>query len=192
MLRPDAGGAAPPRPAAARWRLGARARRAVLIVHIVSAGSWFGIDVAMAVVIGAVMVAADPLTAASGLRTLEIITVWPLLSAGLVCLLSGVVLGLGSKWGVVRYWWVAVKLALNLVLTALVLVALRPEVTHLAEQARRSLSGVPVSFDLSNLFYPPTVSPTLLLVAFTLSVVKPWGRIRRRPPEPRVRPTVSW
>jgi hypothetical protein len=82
-------------------------------------------------------------------------------------------------------------LALNLVLTGLVLVALRPEVTHLADQARRAMSGVPVSYDLSNLFYPPTVSPALLLVAFTLSVVKPWGRIRRRRPEPRGGPTVA-
>jgi len=112
-------------------------------------------------------------------------------TAALVCLLSGIVLGLGSKWGLVRYWWVAGKLALNLVLTALVLVALRPEVTRLAEQARLAMSGVPVSYDLSNLFYPPTVSPALLLVAFTLSVVKPWGRIRRRRPEPRVGPTVA-
>jgi uncharacterized membrane protein len=187
---PRADTAAKARRAAVR-RLSANARRAVLVVHIVSAGSWFGIDVAMAVLIATVMLTDDPLTAASGLRTLEIITVWPLLSAGLVCLLSGIVLGLGSKWGVLRYWWVAVKLALNLVLTALVLVALRPEVTYLADQARRALSGVPVSYDLSNLAYPPTVSPALLLVAFTLSVVKPWGRIRRRRPEPRVRPTVD-
>ena len=191
MPRPDASAAATARPATVRWRLGSGARRVMLIVHIVSAGSWFGIDVAMAVVIATSMLTDDPLTAASCLRTLEIITVWPLLSAGLVCLLSGIVLGLGSKWGLFRYWWVALKLALNLVLTALVLVALRPEVTHLADQARQSMSGVPVAYDLSNLFYPPTVSPTLLLVAFTLSVVKPWGRIRRRPPEPRVRPTEA-
>ena len=57
MTRPAAV-AAPPRPPA-RWRLGAVLRRAVLIVHIVSAGSWFGIDVAMAVVIATVMVATD-------------------------------------------------------------------------------------------------------------------------------------
>src|SRR4051812_44159808 len=99
---PDAG-AAPARPAASRRRLSAGARRMVLIVHIVSAGSWFGIDVAMAVVIVSVMTTADPLAAASGLRTLEIITVLPLMSAGLGCLLSGIVLGLGSKWGLVRY-----------------------------------------------------------------------------------------
>jgi hypothetical protein len=191
MPRPDAPVAAQAGPAAARPRLGAGARRAVLIVHIVSAGSWFGIDVVMAVVIATVMLTDDPLTAAAALRTLEIITVWPLLSAGLVCLLSGIVLGLGSRWGLVRYWWVAGKLGLNLVLTALVPLALLPEVTRLGGQARLALGGAPVSYDLSNLIYPPTVSPTLLLVAFTLSVVKPWGRIRRRRPEPRTGPTVA-
>jgi hypothetical protein len=36
-----------------------------------------------------------------------------------------------------------------------------------------------VVFDLSNLIYPPTVSPALLLVAMTLSVWKPWGRVRK-------------
>jgi hypothetical protein len=187
MSRADARVATPPRPAASR-RLGAGTRRVVLIVHIVSAGSWFGIDVAMAVVIGTVLVTDDPLTAAACLRTLELITVWPLLSAGVVCLLSGIVLGLGSKWGLVRYWWVAGKLGLNLVLTALVPIALLPEVTRLGDQARQALGGVPVAYDLSNLIYPPTVSPTLLLVAFTLSVVKPWGRIRRRRPGPTVAP----
>src|SRR5690606_19427893 len=95
------------------------------------------------------------------------------------CLATGVVLGLGSKWGLVRYWWVAIKLVLNLVLTALVVVALRGEVAEQAELARRLAAGEAVTFDLSNLIFPPTVSPTLLLVAITLSGVKRWGRIRR-------------
>jgi len=160
-------------------RLGVRTRRAVLITHIASAGAWLGIDVAMAVVVVTAMTTDDVATRVFCLQALEVFTVWPLLVSGLVCLLSGVVLGLGSKWGVVRYWWVSVKLVLNLLLTALVLIALRPEVTGLAAQARRWVAGEPVTFDLSNLIYPPTVSPALLLVAMTLSVVKPWGRIRR-------------
>jgi hypothetical protein len=53
-----------------------------------------------------------------------------------------------------------------------------PLLTALVLDRRR-----PADFDLSNLIYPPIVSPTLLLVAYTLPVVKPWGRIRggRRP-----------
>jgi uncharacterized membrane protein len=161
-----------------RRRLGVRTRRAILITHIASAGGWLGIDVAMAVVIFTAMATGDPATRAFCLQALELISVWPLLITGLVCLASGVVLGIGSKWGLVRYWWVAIKLVLNLVLTALVLVALRPEVTRQADAARRLVAGETIDFDLTNLVFPPTVSPTLLLVAMVLSVVKPWGAIR--------------
>ena len=160
---------------------GRAARRFALVVHIASAGGWLGVDIAMAVVIVTAMVTPDPATRAACLQVLELITVWPLLGSGLVCLLSGLVLGWGSTWGVLRYWWVTAKLALNIVLTALVVVSLRPEVIHQAAQARRALAGEAVTFDLTNLIYPPTVSPTLLLVAMTLSVIKPWGRIRERP-----------
>jgi hypothetical protein len=162
-------------------RLGIRTRRAVLIAHIAAAGSWLGVDVTMAVLIVTAAASADPGTRAFSLQALEVVTVWPLLSCGLVCLASGIVLGWGSRWGLLRYWWVTVKLAINLVLTALVLVSLRFEVAEQAAGARRLLAGEPVTFDLSNLIYPPTVSPTLLLVAMTLSVVKPWGRIRPAP-----------
>ncbi len=163
-----------------RYRLSRAVRRSTLVVHIASAGGWLGVDIAMAVVIATAAFTPDLATRAACLQVLELITVWPLLGCGLVCLLSGLVLGWGSTWGVLRYWWVTVKLVLNIVLTALVVVALRPEVTHQAAQVRRFVAGEPVTFDLTNLIYPPTVSPTLLLVAMTLSVVKPWGRIRER------------
>lgn len=52
-------------------------------------------------------------------------------------------LGLGTKWGLVRYWWVAIKLALNAALVALVAFALRPGVTELAEQADGSWQARP-------------------------------------------------
>jgi uncharacterized membrane protein len=171
------------RPARRPRRLGTRGRGATLVAHIGSAGAWFGIDVAMAVLIVTATTTGDPATRAVCLQALELVAVWPLLVSGLLCLATGLLLGLGGKWGVARYWWVAVKLVLNLVLTALVLLVLRSEVAHQAELARQWATGVPVTFDLSELIYPPTVSPALLLVAFTLSVVKPWGRIRR--PLPR-------
>lgn len=160
-------------------RLSSNTRRAVLIAHIASAGAWLGIDVAMAVVIFTAMATTDAATRAFSLQALEVFTVWPLLVAGVLCLVSGAVLGSGSKWGLIRYWWVAIKLALNLILTALVLIALNPEVTRMADQARRWVAGENVPLELGNLIYPPIVSPIALLIAMTLSVVKPWGRIRR-------------
>lgn len=43
------------------------------------------------------------------------------LAAGLVCLLSGLLLGFASKYGVLRSWWVGVKLLLNVVMSVVLL-----------------------------------------------------------------------
>jgi len=104
-----------------------------------------------------------------------------LLVAGLTCLASGIVLGLGSKYGLLRYWWVATKLVLNVVLTGLVLVLLRPRVDDAAEIGRQLTAGLPVDalgrLPL-DLVFPPAVSITTLTVATVLAVYKPWGRVR--------------
>ncbi len=156
-------------------------RKGVLVVHIVSAGVWIGIDVVMAVFIFTALLTADDTTKALCYQALELFAVWPLLTTGLVCLASGVVLGLGTKYGLMRYWWVTIKLVLNIVLTALVLVALRPEVIEAAEQGRRFAAGEPASLVVGNRIFPPIVSPIALLIAAVLAVFKPWGRIRKRP-----------
>jgi hypothetical protein len=156
-------------------------RKSILVVHIVSAGAWIGIDVAMGVVVFTALIVEDDNTKALCYRALELFAIWPLFTTGLVCLASGVVLGLGTKWGLVRYWWVAIKLVLNILLTTLVLVALRPGVIEAADQGRRFAAGEPASLAVGDLIFPPIVSPTALLIAFVLAVFKPWGRIRKRP-----------
>jgi hypothetical protein len=161
-----------------RWRLGARARKSVLVVHIASAGAWLGIDVVMGVLVFTALFSEEDRTKALAFRALELVAVGPLLAAGLVCLLSGVLLGLGSRYRLLRYWWVAVKLVLNLILTGLVLVSLAPEVADAAARARQFDAGVPVPLGVGDLIFPPIVSPTALLVAMVLAVFKPWGRIR--------------
>lgn len=166
-------------PTARPWRLGVRGRKLVLLVHIASAGAWVGLDVAMAALVFAAVRSDEAATKAFCYQALELFAIWPLFATGLVCLASGVLMGLGTSYGLLRYWWVVIKLALNLLLAALVLVALRPVVTELAGRGALAATGASVSFDESNIVFPPVVSPTLLLVAFTLAVFKPWGLIRR-------------
>ena len=166
-------------PGGVRWRLGNRTRKGVLVLHIASAGAWLGVDVVMGVLIFTAVARDDPATRALSYRALELVAVGPLLACGLICLLTGIVLGLGSRWGLVRYWWVAAKLALNLVLTGLVLVALAPEVAAHADQARQFQAGLPALLEVGQLVFPPIVSPAALLLALVLAVFKPWGRIRQ-------------
>jgi hypothetical protein len=171
--RTDAG---PSRP----WRLGRRARRTVLLLHIAAAGTWLGIDVVMAVLVFTAMLTSSAQTKAVAYQALETFAIWPLLSVGLLCLASGVLLGLGSKYGLLRYWWVAVKLGLNIVLSTLVLVALRPGVVEAAERGRELLAGGSPDLGVGDLVFPPVVSTSAVLFAMALSVFKPWGRIRAR------------
>lgn len=160
-------------------RLGRRTRRAVLVAHIASAGAWIGLDVVMAILVFTAIGTGDEQRAALSYRALELFAIWPMFTAGAVCLVTGLLLGLGTKFGLVRYWWVATKLVLNLLLSTLVLVALRPGVHQTAELADRLAAGEIASIPVGDMVFPPIVSPLALMVAVTLSVYKPWGRIRK-------------
>ncbi|MFI7541858.1 hypothetical protein [Actinoplanes sp. NPDC049599] len=173
---------------AAVFVLGRRWRRATLILHIIAGGAWIGIDVMVAVLVGTGRFATDPELRALAYRALAAFVVWPMLTSGLVCLATGLVLGLCTKWGLLRYWWVAVKLALNLVLCTLIVVALEPGMDAVAAYGRGLTTGGEAPNEISSLFFPPAVSLTALTIATVLGVLKPWGRIRRRRPAAAIGP----
>lgn len=176
-----------------RWPLGARTYKSVLLVHIASAGAWLGIDIVMGVLVFTALLTPDDRIKALSFQALELFAPRTLFATGAVCLITGVVLGLGSRYGLVRYWWVAAKLALNVVLTALVPLALSPGVSEAAERARRFVTGAPATLAVGDLIFPPIVSPAALLVAMALAVFKPWGRIpwKRAQPPPTRRPQLD-
>jgi uncharacterized membrane protein len=162
-----------------RWRLDARARKTVLLLHIIAGGTWFGLDVAMAVLLFNAITTDSAAVRAHTLQSLQLVTVWPMFSAAMLSLITGILLGLGSRYGLIRYWWVAIKLGLNLVLATLIVTSLRGEVGEAADLGRQLALGANLGWDFTDLLYPPIVSPTALTVAFLLAVFKPWGRIRR-------------
>ena len=161
------------------WHLGRGARRAALVAHIVSAGAWIGIDVVVAVLVAAGRFGGDGAVRGLAYQALGTFVVGPMLVSALVCLASGVLLGLGTRHGLLRFWWVAVKLVMNVVLCLLIMVALRPGMADVTAHGRTLAAGAASALDVSFLFFPPTVSLTALTVATILGVAKPWGRIRR-------------
>ncbi len=161
-------------------RLGVRTRKATLAIHLFSAGAWIGIDVLVAVLVAVGWWSDDPERRATAYQALGWFVVWPMFTMAMVCLASGLLLGWGSRWGLVRYWWVAVKLVLTLVLSTLILVALRPGMPDVLEHGHNLAAGVPDRIDVSFLFFPPAVSLTALAFATAIAVFKPWGRIGRQ------------
>lgn len=153
-------------------------RRAVLVTHIVAAGGWIGIDVLVAVLVLAGRFAGSNHTRALAYEALGTFVLWPMLTCALLSLATGILLGLGTRWGLLRYRWVVTKLVLNLVLCALIIVLLRPMMPDVVDWGVQVGSGAPLPADVSNLYYPPAVSLSILTLATTLGVVKPWGRMR--------------
>lgn len=161
------------------WRLPVRVRKAVLVLHLASAAGWLGMDVVLGIFVLNAVLSAGRGSAAVSYQAIEVFAVWALLPAGLTCLATGLVLGLSSRYGVLRYRWVAVKLLINIMLTGLVPVALRPAAASAAEYGRQLAAGHLTAAPTA-IFYPPIVSPVALLIALVLAVYKPWGPLRRR------------
>ena len=161
-------------------RLSARARKLMLLVHIASAGAWLGLDLVLGILV-VTAIGSDATGAAAAAASIAAFATWPLVTVGVVTLASGVVLGIGSKYGLVRYWWMLVKLVINVVLVVLVIAVLTPGVEQLGETGRAALADGSAPEIAANLLFPPIVSSTAVVVAMTLAVFKPWGRLRRHP-----------
>ena len=92
--------------------LTARTRKLLLLVHIAAAGVWLGLDLVLGIFVVTVLTG-DATGAGAAAASLAAVATWPLVVAGLVTLASGVLLGLGSKYGLMRYRWVLVKLVVG-------------------------------------------------------------------------------
>lgn len=161
------------------WRLSPRLRKVTLLVHIVSGVGWMGLDVGLFLLLLTGLTTDDGQLAAACYRAVAVIVpvAVPVLSLGM--LLTGLLLGWGTKWGLLRSWWVVVKLALGVILTVLVFVALVPGVNDLATPDPTTSAGAVrdvIGEATTGLMFPPIVSFTMLGFASVLSIFKPWGR----------------
>lgn len=164
--------------------LSRRMRSTVLVMHIVSAVGWMGVDVALFSLLVAANTTDDPMVVMSSY--VAIAAGLPI-SVGIMSVLmvgSGIILGMGTKWGLIQYWWVASKLAIGLLMVVLVFVALIPGLTELGDAVSPAATADAVRAQLgpaaTQMWYPPIVSFSLLAFSLVLSVFKPWGRIRKR------------
>jgi hypothetical protein len=171
--------AAPSEARVIRLRLSTRTRKLVLLVHIAAAGSWLGLDLVLGILVVTALASADPTGAGAAAASIAGFATWPLALVGLVTLASGVILGLATKYGLVRYRWVLLKLVINVVLVTLVVLVLSPGVTALSDAGRHALAAGAAPTVTATMLFPPIVSSTAVIVAMTLSVFKPWGRVRR-------------
>jgi hypothetical protein len=161
-------------------KLSRRTRRVLVLLHVLTSMSWIGVDLVIGVLSFTGLSTDDPRTMATAYGGLALFAVPLLLALGLGTLATGILLGLGTRFGLLRYWWVVVKLVISVVLTVLVIVALRPT---LGEAAVETSTVDPTLADRLadvrlTMVFPPLVSTTALVVTAWLGVFKPWGPTR--------------
>ena len=152
-------------------KLTPRWRKAVLVIHVLTAVGWFGADLVLLALAAAGLAGTDPQVVYPAARLVGDWVFLPL--SGLVWLV-GLVNGLSTRWGLFRYRWVLVKLVLTTIMLGLVLFALTP---NLRTAAALAVAGA--DLNRAELIAPPIVSSSLLIFMTILSVYKPWGRTRR-------------
>jgi hypothetical protein len=175
-----------PMPLSRTFRLFRPWRRAVLAVHVLCGAGWMGLDLGLMVLVvtGATSGSGPTVAAAYTAVRLVVPVVVPLLATGM--LVTGLLLGWGTTWGLLEWTWVLTKLVIGLVLTALVFVLLVPTALSVPSDLGGSATGVrdAVGAAVRSLMFPPMVSFAALGVSLVLSIWKPWGRtawaLRRR------------
>jgi uncharacterized membrane protein SirB2 len=141
-------------------------RRTVLTAHIVVSVGLLGDSAGFLAVAIQAATTSDPAVAEGSRQTLEMFSVVFGIPLSALSILTGVTLGLGTKWGVFRYPWVTLKLVL---VVSVMLVGALVIGQNTGRDDRDGLLIAAAAYDV-----------LALCTATTLSVFKPGKRRARR------------
>jgi len=147
-------------------------RKFALAGHLTFSIGWIGAVVSYLALGVSAVTSQDAQTVRAAWIAMELTGWWVILPSALATLLTGLIMSLGTPWGLFRHYWVLVSLALTILSTA-VLVLHMPTVSSMANAARgmesASLGGL--GGDLLH----PGLGLVVLLVITLLNIYKPRG-----------------
>ncbi|MEU4424210.1 DUF2269 domain-containing protein [Actinoplanes sp. NPDC024001] len=155
-------------------RLPVGLRRTGLLLHIAASVGWLGAIAASLVLAGLAVTADDPRTVNAVYLILEQLGWYVLVPFGIASLITGVTQSLITVWGLVRHYWVVVKLVLTAFAVAVLLLYTRT-LEALADTARVAADGGPPMTATASPLVHAAGAAILLLIALALSVYKPRG-----------------
>jgi hypothetical protein len=148
-------------------------RKLVLTVHIISSMGWLGAIAAFLVLAITGLTSADAQLVRAVYVSMDLVGWAIILPLSLVSLLSGIIQGLGTVWGLFRHYWVLIKLIITAAATVLLLVHLQP-VTAMAEMALAAdLKPSDMTGMRAQLVFDAGAAILALLVTSILSVYNP-------------------
>ena len=150
-------------------------RKLALTAHIISSVGWWGAIAAFLALAITGATSPDASLVRGAYLSMNLTARGVIVPLSLLSLLTGVIESLGTSWGLIRHYWVLIKLVMTVLSTAFLLVHLRPidEAAHAA--AATDLSPADLLGLRTQLVADASAGSLVLLVATVLGVYKPRG-----------------
>ncbi len=147
-------------------------RKFVLTVHLTCSVGWIGAVVAYLALGVAAVTGQEAQTVRAAWIAMEVTGWYVIVPLALAALLTGLVIALGTPWGLFRHYWVLITFVLT-ILSTVVLLLHMPSVSSLADVAREA-DGAELAGLGGDLLHPGVGLLVLLLIT-GLNVYKPRG-----------------
>lgn len=151
-----------------------RTRKFALTAHIVASVGWIGAVAAFIVLDVTTVTSQDTPTLRAAYIGMDLMTSWAIVPLAAAAFLTGIVMSLGTKWGLFRHYWVIVTLVLTALATVVLIIQL-PGIAYRADVAADPSSTDAELQGLGNLLLHSIGGTVVLLVITALNVYKPRG-----------------
>jgi hypothetical protein len=152
-----------------------RVRKFALTVHLTFSIGWIGAVVAYLALGVAAVTSQEDRTVRAAWTAMELIGWYAIVPLALASLVTGLVMALGTKWGLFRHYWVLFSFVLTIFASVILLLHM-PDVSYLADAAQEAegASLDALGGDLGH----PGIGLVVLLVIQVLNMYKPPGMTR--------------
>lgn len=147
-------------------------RRAALAVHVITSVGWIGAAVAYLALGIAAAMSDEPQTIRAAWIAMELTGWVVIVPLGVLAFLTGLVMSLGTAWGLVRHYWVIFAFTLTTVALAVLLLHM-PSVTATARVAGTADDATVLQ--LGGDVLHPALGLLVLIVVAVLNLYKPRG-----------------
>jgi hypothetical protein len=154
-----------------------RFRKLALAAHITFAVGWIGAVAGYIALDVAAATSQDARTLRAAYLAMELIVRYVIVPLAFASLVTGLVMSLGTKWGLFRHYWVLISLLLTIIATVVLLVETQT-IGYFADAAAYPTTSGDDLRALGNTLVHSVGGTVVLLVILALNVYKPRGMTR--------------
>lgn len=152
-------------------------RKFTLAVHITFSVGWIGAVAGYIALDVAAATSQDAQTLRAAYLAMELIARYVIVPLAFASLLTGLVISLGTRWGLFRHYWVLFSLVLTVLATVVLLVETQT-ISHFADIAADPATSGDDLRALGSTLVHSVGGAMVLLVVLVLNVYKPQGMTR--------------